>query len=324
MDDLSAVGAPIAAELLPFVRSIQQAQTAALPITKARMAAEATRAPWRAGGPVMAQVLERSAPGPAGPIRVRFYDPGEGEGGARAVLIYLHGGGWTMFSLETHDRLMREYAAGSGLIVVGVDYALSPEAKFPEALEEVGAVVDWLAGQDPSFGIDAGRLFIGGDSAGANLALAAAISGRDRHHAPALAGLLLNYGVFLARSSPEAVAAYGGPEYMLTAEEMASFWRNYLGDPSQAEDPLASPLLADLRGLPPTFLAIAECDILAEQSVALAKRLRAAGVDTTAETYRGATHSFLEAVSIAPLSRRAFADENRWLRARAAAPVSKK
>ncbi|MEO8195107.1 MAG: alpha/beta hydrolase fold domain-containing protein [Thermoanaerobaculia bacterium] len=283
---------------------------------EARRIAEQVRAPWTRGGPRMARVFEREVPVGDGTVRVRFYDP---LGGVRQpALIYLHGGGWTLFSLDTHDRLMREYAARAGVTVVGVDYALAPEAKYPAALLQVSAAVRFLAGAgaaaDPELAIDPERLAIGGDSAGANLAIAAALDLRDGGAPRAVRALLLNYGVFARTSSPEAALGLGGPGNMLTAEEMEGFWRNYLRDEGDALDPLACPVLADLRGLPPVLLVAAEEDLLAEQSSALCQRLVAAGVSTRLATYRGASHSFLEAVSIAPLADRALGESAQWLR----------
>ncbi len=233
-------------------------------------------------------------------VRVRFYDPG--PPGPKPVLVYLHGGGWTLFSLDTHDRVMREYAARAGVRVVGVDYALSPEAKYPVALDQVVAVVRSLGES----------VAIGGDSAGANLALASSLRLRDER---LIRAIVLNYGVFERSSSPEAQQRFGGPGNMLTAEEMEGFWRNYLRDEDDAADPFVCPLRADLRGLPPTLLVVPERDLLTEQSVRLAARLSASGVDVKLELYRGAVHSFLEAVSIAPIADRAFADTATWLRA---------
>jgi acetyl esterase len=271
----------------------------------------------------MARVDERKITAGGREVWARLYYPRRGpdEGAPRAALVYLHGGGWTMFSLDTHDRLMREYADRSGLIVVGVDYALSPEAKFPRALEEVVGVLAWLAREGASVGVDPARLLVGGDSAGANLAVAACLKLRDAGRGALALGLLLNYGVFRASSSEEAIRRYGGPAFMLSGEEMKRFWHNYLNTPDEADNPLASPLLADLAGLPPAFLAIAECDILAEQNHVLAERLRGAGVPTRAVVYPGATHSFLEAVSISALSDRALEEASAWLMDRAALAV---
>jgi acetyl esterase len=240
-------------------------------------------------------------------VRVRCYDPGPDI--AKPALIYLHGGGWTYFSLDTHDRVMREYAARAGVTVVGVDYALSPEARYPVALDQVVTAARFVA-EEGALGIA-----IGGDSAGANLALAACIRLRNEGQPRLIRAMVLNYGVFDRSSSTEARERFGGPGNMLTSAEMESFWRNYLRDDRDVDDPLVCPLRADLSGLPTAFLVVPECDLLAEQSIALADRLRKAGVPVTLEIYRGATHSFLEAVSIAPLAERAFADTATWLRA---------
>ncbi len=306
-----------------FVDAVQQGYArrpdlAGLTPAQARRLAEEVRAPWREGGPRMAAITERRVPVGDHEVRIRIYDPrgGSGEVLPNGALVYMHGGGWTLFSLDTHDRLMREYAARSGLAVIGVDYALAPEARFPVALEEVVGVVCWLQREGGEVGVDAGRLAIGGDSAGANLALAASLMLREANTLPRLRAMALNYGAFQTTLSPTAARRYGGAGFMLTAEEMAGFWAQYLRGPTDARDPLACPILADLAGLPPAFLAIAECDVLAEQNLLMAERLQAAGVATEAHVYRGATHSFLEAVSISPLSDRALAETSAWLAAR--------
>lgn len=279
---------------------------------EARRIAEQVRAPWTHGGPQMATITERVVSTAHGPVRVRFYNPGPPA--TKPALIYLHGGGWTLFSLDTHDRLMREYAARASVIVAGVDYALSPEARFPVALEQVVAVARFLADGAAGPGIDPLRIAIGGDSAGANLAIAACIRLRDEGRTDLIRAMVLNYGVFARRSSPDAQQRFGGPGNMLTTDEMEGFWKNYLRDDRDAEDPLVCPVRAELQNLPPAFLAAAGRDLLAEQSVEMADRLSAARVAVRLEIYRGASHSFLEAVSISPLADRAFADAAAWLR----------
>lgn len=261
-----------------------------MPPPEQRRVAEQVRAPWARGGPD----VPRRESVIAG-VRVRIFN-----GGANGTLVYLHGGGWTMFSLDTHDRVMREYASRAGMNVIGVDYALSPEAKYPVALRQVVGVVREI-----------GKVAIGGDSAGANLALAAAIALRDERRINAI---VLNYGVFDRNSSPEARATLGAPGNVLTADEMDELWQNYLTDEAEANDPLVSPLRADLTGLPRTLLVVPEYDLLTEQSVRLAARLAAAGVAVEMKLYRGAVHSFLEAVSISKLAQQAFDDTAKWLR----------
>ena len=282
-----------------------------LSVAERRSVAEKLRAPWRTGGPRMQRTVETTIGG----VRARIHIPIEAR--SLGAMLYLHGGGWTMFSIDTHDRLMREYAMRAGAVVAGIDYSLSPEAKFPVALEEAVAAVEWLAREGSDFGIDPTRLAIGGDSAGANLAVAAALKLREAGR-PALRAMLLNYGAF----SPEPTASferYGGPRYMLTPKEMQVFWSNYTSDPGELDNPLVAPLRADLRGLPPAFFCIAACDILADNNRAMAARCAAAGVLCEQRVYPGATHSFLEAVSIAPLSDRALTEAASWIRGRLSA-----
>jgi acetyl esterase len=280
------------------------------PFPQMRQWAEETRAPWRQGGPAMLESRELTVPTRHGAVRTRIHRPARG---LLPGLVYLHGGGWTLFSIDTHDRVMREYAARAGCCVIGVDYALSPERKFPVALEQVVDVLRWLEAEGRELGIDPGRLAVGGDSAGANLAVAASLSRRNHGSTP-LCGMLLNYGAFSTQCSEDACRRYGGPQYMLGCEEMGRYWRNYTRSEIDAAEPLVCPLLAALTGLPPAFLAIAECDILAEQNVEMARRLEAAGVPVVSVTYPGASHSFLEAMSISALSNRALADASAWLR----------
>lgn len=284
-----------------------------LPHAEMRRVAEEIRAPWRQGGPRMHNTVERSIPVQGGAIRIRVYDPG--PPGVKPTLIYLHGGGWTLFSLDTHDRVMREYAARASIVVVGVDYPLSPEVKFPTALEQITDVVRWLGARGRELDVDASRLAIGGDSAGGNLAIATCLKLRDAGEPDRIKAMLLNYGGFDTICSDESARRFGGEGFMLTRDEMNTFWGNYTRGPQDANDPLAAPLRARLDGLPPAFLTIPECDILTEQSHAMAQKLRDAGNAVRAEVYVGATHSFLEAVSVAAVADRALADGAHWLRA---------
>jgi len=274
-----------------------------------RRVAEQVRRRWAAGGPAMAASTDLTI-GPRR-LRARLHRPSLDPD--LPVLVYVHGGGWVLFSIDSHDRLMRDYAARSGCAVLGVDYSLSPEARFPAALDDVTEAVDWLRAEGAAHGIDPHRMALGGDSAGGNLALSTALRLRDAGQG--VQALLLNYGAFDTEIRASH-ARYDGDRYMLTADEMVAFWRDYLGDDLAPQDVLARPLRADPAGLPPTFLCIAECDILADENLEMARRLRARGVDVDARVYRGATHSFLEAASISPLAERAIDEAASWLQSR--------
>lgn len=268
-----------------------------------RAIAERQREPWTRGGPVM-HASENLHVGPSG-IRIRIHRP---SGAADLpVLVYLHGGGWTLFSIDTHDRLMREYAGRAGCAVLGIDYPLAPEHPFPAAIHAIGEVLDWVAAEGGAHGLDPARYAIGGDSAGANLAVAATLVRRGQG-AQMPQGLLLNYGAWDGAWT-ESYHRYGdGDRYMLTGPEMDEFWATYLG-PQPVSDVLARPLHADLTGMPPAWLCVAECDVLMDENRAMAAHLPQAEL----HIYAGATHSFLEAVAASKLADRAIGEASQWL-----------
>lgn len=277
-----------------------------------RRACEVIRAPWTVGGPVMTRRIDRVVPTPTGDVRVRIHDPSTRPD--KPALIYMHGGGWKLFSIDTHDRLMREYAARADVVVIGVDYALAPEAKFPIAQQQIAQVVRWAREHSAELEIDADRIALGGDSAGGNLALTTALRLREEGDLKAVSALVLNYAAIDVYCAPGALQRYGYEGYMLGANEMLQFWRDYLRGPEDEHNPLACPIHADLHGLPPTFMVIPECDILSEQNWRLAKQLQNAGVAVETSFYKGASHSFLEAMSIAAISNQALDDTAHWLR----------
>lgn len=309
-------GATIDPQLAPFIEGVAAAWARHPPFdtlspAEAREAAETVRAPWAQGGPAMATTRELAVPFGREGVRIRAHLPSTGK--PLPALVYLHGGGWTIFSLDTHDRLMREYAAAAGIAVVGVDYSLSPEAKFPRAIEETAAVLRWLAAHGEELGIDGDRLALAGDSAGAHISAAAALMLREADEGSLLACLVLNYGTFDDDFSRPSYRRYGGGEYTLSRDEMVAFWRQHLPEDGAAGNPLARPLRARLDGLPPTLLGVTEIDPLHDDSMAMAAALRAAGVAAEARVYPGTTHGFLEAMSVAEVSRRAIAETARWL-----------
>lgn len=273
---------------------------------------EQVRRPWCAGGPIPARTEEILADTRHGPVRLRIHDPAPGT--AKPTLGFLHGGGWAMFSVDTHDRVMRELAARAGVVVVGIDYALSPEVRYPVALEQVVDVVRWLQANGAGHGLDASRLALGGDSAGGNLSTAAVLKLRDIGEGDRIAAVLSYYAGFTPDCSPHSRRRYGTDTDMLTALEVDTFWNQYISRPADHNDPYTHGLLAELEGLPPYFIGIGECDVLAEQNLAMAGKLLAAGVSVEVKLYRGAPHSFIEAVSVSSTARQALQDGAAFLR----------
>ncbi|WP_149537572.1 alpha/beta hydrolase [Siccirubricoccus phaeus] len=235
--------------------------------------------------------------------------------GPHPVLVYLHGGGWVWGSIDTHDRLMREYAAAAHCAVVGPDYALSPEASFPTALEECAAVLRFVAEEGPSWGLDPARIVLGGDSAGANLAAGLALYLREAGETIPLRGLLLNYGVFDSRFDTPSYREFA-TGYGLSEERMRFYWSVYAPRPVDRLSPFTAPLRADLRGLPPCLLHIAELDVLASENFAMAAKLREAGIEVESELFPGTLHGFLRAVGHVPKADAAVAKAAAWLQAR--------
>ena len=228
------------------------------------------------------------------------------------VMVYIHGGGWVWGSIDTHDHIMRGYAAAAGCAVVGPDYALSPEAPFPQALEECAAVVRWVAKNGAQWGLDPARIVIGGDSAGGNLALATALLLRETDPGLKIRALLLNYGVFDSRLDTASYDEFA-TGHVLTREKMDFYWRCYAPREIDRLHPLAAPLRADLRGLPPCLLHVAELDVLAAENFAMERRLREAGVAVEATTFPGVLHGFLRAIGHVKAADRAVAEAGAWL-----------
>ncbi|MBY0337452.1 MAG: alpha/beta hydrolase [Acetobacteraceae bacterium] len=265
------------------------------------------------GGPEMAESRDVWVSLRGRRIALRLHRPRTDV--ALPVLVYLHGGGWVWGSIDTHDRLMREYAAAAGCAVLGVDYALSPEAIFPTALEESRAVARWVAREGASLGLDGSRIVIGGDSAGANLAAGAALLDREGGSPLPLRGLLLNYGVFDHHLDTPSYREFA-EGYTLTREKMRFYWDAYCPDPVARHSPFASPLRAELSGLPPVLLHIAELDVLASENFAMAERLRAAGISLEMQCFPGTLHGFLRACGHVGAADRAVAAAGTWLRGR--------
>ena len=232
---------------------------------------------------------DRRLPGPDGEIPVRVYRPDDRR--PLPALVYFHGGGWVIGSIETHEAICRDLANQGGCLVVSVDYRLAPEHTFPAAAEDAYAATGWVAEHADELGVDEDRLAVGGDSAGGNLAAVVALMARDRG-GPRLAFQLLIYPVtdhaFDTPSYRENAEGYG-----LTREQMRWFSSHYLNRPADADSPYASPLRAtSLRGLPPALIVTAGYDVLRDDGERYAERLRADGVEVRLASNPGLIHGF--------------------------------
>lgn len=237
--------------------------------------------------------------GPGGPLALRQYRAEEREAtspGPLPALLWLHGGGWMLGDLDTHDALCRRLSRQAGCAVFALDYRLAPEHPFPAAFEDVLAAYAWIAEEAGALAVDARRLCLGGDNAGANLAAAAALALRAAPGLPAPRFQALLYPALDLRSaSIEASASYrefaDGP--MLTRADMEGHILAYLGGTALAEDWRASPLAAEtLAGAAPAYVLTAGFDPLREEGAAYAARLAAEGVQVTHECFEGQVHGF--------------------------------
>lgn len=269
--------------------------------------------PLAEGGPVMAETLDLWWPIRGRRTLVRLHRPV--AEGPLPLLLYFHGGGWVWGSIDTHDRLMRAYAAAAGCAVLGLDYALSPEAVFPQALEECVAALRFAAAEGGRWGLDGTRIAMGGDSAGANLAAGAALLDAESADPVPLRGLLLNYGVFDHDLSTPSYREFRDG-YGLTLAKMRFYWDAYCPDAVLRHSPFASPLRGELSRLPSTLLHIAELDVLASENHAFAEKLRQAGVPLELEVFPGTVHGFLRAQGQVGAADRAAAAAGAWLKAR--------
>lgn len=259
--------------------------------------------PGNATGPEMARVEDRDVDGPQGKVPVRIYTP-RGEAERRPAIVFFHGGGFVLCSLDTHDATCRELAQGTGAIVLSVDYRLAPEAKFPAAPEDCYAVTQWTALRARELGIDPQRIAVAGDSAGGNLAAVVSLMCRDRGgHMPV--HQLLIYPVTDFAFDSESYRT-NGEGYFLTKDMMRWFWHHYLESDADGENALASPLRAtNLAGLPPATVVTAEYDPLRDEGRAYAERLVAAGVPTDYRNYDGVFHGFFGMTAQLPRARKA-------------------
>ena len=224
-------------------------------------------------------------------IRVRIYTPKKQTDGR--LLLFFHGGGWVLGDYPTHRRLVHDLVAESGCAAVFVNYTPSPEARFPQAVEEIYIAVKWVAENGREIGVDGSRLALAGNSVGGNMSLAAALLAKD-HGGPQIRTLVLMWPVTDAGYDWDSYVEYGRQRF-LTAPLMKWMFEQYVSDPAQRGSDLMSPVRASaerLRGLPPTLIAVAENDILRDEGEKMGRRLDEAGVEVTTVRFNGVIHDW--------------------------------
>ncbi len=229
-------------EIAVILREIEEAglpPASSLPVEVARVQMEERNQALNQDPPKLASVTDLEMPGPGGPIRLRHYRPSTAA--TLPLVIYFHGGGFVLGSLDTHDRLMRLLALDSGAALIGVDYRLAPEHPLPAGLDDCVAAIGWIRAAAQRLGVDPERVVLAGDSAGANLALASLLDLRDAGAAPCQGAALL-YGCYWRRLDTASHAKFGDGSWRLGTAEMRWFWQHYLGDraiarPARRADP---------------------------------------------------------------------------------------
>ncbi len=274
------------------------------PLSEVRAAQDRVGAFLGEGSLPLKEERDLSLPGPHGQVPCRLYLP---DGVARPpVIVYAHGGGFMQGSLASWDAMLRELVRQSGVAALSVDYKLSPEHRFPKAFDEMVAVTRLAAREGAGLGIDPSRIAVGGDSAGGNLALAAAMAARDEG-VRAVRFMLLIYGVYSTDSESPSWRQFGQGAGLSQAG-MRWIWRTYLEKPEQQRDWRAAPILGNLRGLPPARLIVGSLDPLQVDSRGLAAAVQAAGVGHTFEVYDGFNHGFIRYGRLIGAARRALGD----------------
>jgi len=256
--------------------------------------------------PQVSYVENRKIPGPAGNIPVRIYTP-EGEG-PFPVIVYFHGGGFVLLSVETHDVVCRLMARETGCKVVSVDYRLAPEHPFPAAPEDCYAATKWVDDHRKELNAEGTPLYVAGDSAGGNLATVVCLMARE-HNGPDVSKQVLLYPVtdyhHHGNSSPYPSYQENAVGFGLSNLKMSHFWDFYIAKEEDRSNPYASPIKADLTGLPPALILTIEKDVLRDEGEEYGKRLQEAGVSVTMKRVEGTIHGFLRTFPEAEESREA-------------------
>jgi acetyl esterase len=241
-----------------------------------------------------ADVVDLTIPGgPSGTVSITIYRPA-GSAGELPVILFTHGAGWVFGDAHTHDRLVRELTTRAEAATVFVNYSLSPEAKYPTAIEEIYAALEWIGESGAAQNLDPNRIAVAGDSVGGNMTAAITLMAKQRG-GPRITAQLLYYPVTDANFDTGSYHQFA-TGYWLRRDAMQWFWDQYTTDPAQRAEITASPLRAtqdELAGLPQALVIVGEADVLRDEGEAYAANLRTAGVPVTAVRFQGIIHDFV-------------------------------
>lgn len=269
-----------------------------LPLNEARRLFVARNQVWDEAAPYLPVIQDFAVPTPAGNLRARRYAKRD----ARGAILYLHGGGWMFGSVDSHDLIMRMFAAETGRNIFGIDYRLAPENPYPRPLDDCVDTFLWLKRHGGSLGAGNVPIALVGDSAGANLALATCIKLTSPESRPAAAYLF--YGAFAPDFDTKSYVRFGDGTFGMSSLRMRRFWRSYVGDSHDFPE-LAAPLFADLSKSPPIGVAAAELDPLLDDSIDLVHRFQKVGIDVALAVWKGCPHGFLHLATSSNVARRA-------------------
>jgi acetyl esterase len=294
---------PVDPHMVPLLAQLKAARAvdyADMPIAEARELVEAANRPWNVPKPPVSRVEELTVPGASAPMAARLYHPAGQE--TRPLVVFVHGGGWTFGSLESHDGIARTLANESGCAVLAFEYRLAPEHPFPAGLDDTLAAIAFARGGGLGASVNASRMALSGDSAGANLALSAMLQLKGKA-SPKTAALF--YGCYAPIFDTPSHQRNGDGTYVLGTKGMQWYWKNFLGSEPESTTSLAAPLRADFSGLPPLYLNAAGLDPLLDDTHLLSARLSEAGVRHRVDVFPGVVHGFLRMTRDLPAARQA-------------------
>ena len=271
-----------------------------------RERAEAARGIWNQGGPVIAMNEARTIPGPFRDVPVQFYRTDEEA--SLPVFVYLHGGGFRIGGPRSNDLQMRQLVEDWRGAVISADYLHVPEHVFPDPVDEIVAILEWISANGSEWNLDGKRIAIGGASAGASVALGSALTLRDKGRGELLSAVASLYGVLDYNLKSDSMNEFGGGDFIFTNTYIQMVYDGYVTKPADRTNPLAFAIYADPAGLPPILIEAAQLDPIRDDSLNFSKMLTEAGHPNELKIYAGLLHAYFGYSGVIDEARRSVAD----------------